>query len=130
MSFPFETEETEEIEEIEPCEYGINFKTGQLTGEKVYGIEAIKVWVWMALHTPRYRHVIFSWDYGSEVEDLIGKGYTEEYLNTEVPRMIEECLLMNPNITEISDYDIVLEGDKLTCSFTINTTYGEVALSV
>ena len=29
-----------------PKEYGINFKTGQLTGKIVEGKEAIKVWIW------------------------------------------------------------------------------------
>ena len=37
-----------------PKEYGIDFKTGQLTGEIVEGIEAIKVWIWMCLHTQHF----------------------------------------------------------------------------
>lgn len=28
-----------------PKEYGIDFKTGQLTGEIVEGLEAVKVWI-------------------------------------------------------------------------------------
>lgn len=131
MSFPFETEDiAEESEEIEPCEYEIDFETGQLTGNKVYRLEAIKVWIWNALRTPRYRHVVYTWDYGNEMDDVIGKGYTQDYINTELPRMIEECLLINPNITGVSDYDIELSGDKLNCSFTVKTIYGEVKESV
>ncbi len=133
MSFPFELD-SENIatadEYKEPCEYGIDFETGQLTGEKVYGLEAIKVWIWIALHTPRYRHAIYSWNYGSDLEDLIGKGYTQDYINTEAPRMIEECLLVNPNITGITDYNFNLENDRLTGVFTVKTTYGEVKTSV
>ena len=36
-----------------PKEYGLDFKTGQLTGEIVEGIEAIKVWIWNCLHVQR-----------------------------------------------------------------------------
>ena len=30
----------------------------------VTGAEAVAVWAWNALSTVRYRHEIFSWDYG------------------------------------------------------------------
>ena len=57
MMFPFvdtEEENTEEEQYI-PKEYGINFETGQLSGKIVEGYDAILVWAWLALHTPRYR---------------------------------------------------------------------------
>ena len=31
----------------------------------VEGNEAIKIWIYKALQTPRYQYVIYSWDYGS-----------------------------------------------------------------
>ena len=75
MMFPFvdtEEENTEEEQYI-PKEYGINFETGQLSGKIVEGYDAILVWAWLALHTPRYRYYIYSEDYGQEYEDLVGK---------------------------------------------------------
>lgn len=130
MSFPFETE-VEMIEESESCyEYGIDFATGQMTGEIVAGTEAIKVWVYTALKTERYRYVIYSWDHGIEMEQYIGKSYSREYFDTELPRMIEECLTMHPHIKGISDVDISIDGDKLTGEFTIETIYGAVVMDV
>lgn len=128
---PAYIEDEEEIEELEeeiklPREYGINFKTGQITGGIVEGKEAIKVWIWLALQTPRYRHYIYTWDYGSEFEDLIGKGYTEEYIGAEAQRMTEDCLLVNENIQSITDFNVNMAGDALTVSFTANTIYGEI----
>lgn len=76
MMFPFvDNEEEEEQEEslYIPKEYGINFETGQLSGKIVEGYDALLVWVWLALQTPRYRYYIYSEDYGQEYEDLIGK---------------------------------------------------------
>ena len=112
--------------QIIPKEYEIDFKTGQLTGRIVEGKEAIKVWIWLVLQTPRYRYYVYTWDYGNEFEDLIGQGYTEEYIGAEAQRMTEECLLVNEHIQSISDFGVSMEGDTLTVSFTANTIYGGI----
>lgn len=109
-----------------PKEYGIDFKSGQLTGEIVEGLEAIKVWVWLALQVPRYRYYAYTWNYGSEFEDLIGQGYSNGYIESESRRMTEDCLLINPDIQSISDFHVSVEKDTLTISFTVNTVYGDI----
>ena len=111
---------------IVPKEYEVDYNTGQLTGRIVEGLEAIKVWIWLVLQTPRYRYYIYTWDYGNEFEDLIGQGYTEEHMTTEAKRMTEECLLINENIRSISDFTIEMQNDQLTVSFTANTIYGSI----
>lgn len=118
------TEETQESKI--PKEYEIDFKTGQLTGRIVEGAEAIKVWIWLVLQTPRYRYYIYSWDYGNEFEELIGRGYSEEYINAEAQRMTEDCLLVNEHIESITDFSVGMENDQLTISFTANTIYGTI----
>lgn len=137
MSFPFELEElAQEDDYIDgeeystPTEYGIDFSTGQLTGNIVTGIEAIKVWIWLALNTVRYRHVIFSWEYGTDIESLIGKSYSQEYINDVVPDMIKDCLLINKNILEVTNFNVTMVSDKLIGSFTAITNYGEVEVNV
>lgn len=109
-----------------PKEYEIDFKTGQLTGNIVEGIEAIKIWIWLALQTPRYRYYVYTWDYGNEFEDLIGQGYSEEYIEAETKRMTEDSLLINKNIQGITNFAVNMENDTLTISFVANTIYGNV----
>lgn len=115
---PTYIEDDEELEQQEesqtPKEYEIDFKTGQLTGNIVEGLEAIKIWIWLALQTPRYRYYVYTWDYGNEFEDLIGQGYTEEYIEAETQRMTEDCLSVNENIQGISDFSVSMENDVLT----------------
>lgn len=127
---PTYVEDDEELEEQEesqiPREYEIDFETGQLTGNIVEGAEAVKVWIWLALQTPRYRYYIYSWDYGHEFEDLIGQEYTEEYIEAETRRMTEDYLCSNENIQEITDFSVNMENDVSTISFVANTVYGEV----
>ena len=61
-----------------PREYEIDYETGQMTGKIVEGLEAIKVWIWLVLKIPRYRYLLFSWDYGNEYDALVGKSYSGE----------------------------------------------------
>lgn len=127
MMYPFvDVDETIQEEDVYiPKEYGIDFDTGQLTGKKVEGLEAVKVWAWLALHTPRYRYYVYSWDYGQEYEDMIGKGYTDAYLKMELQRMTEECLTVNPFITEIENFEMSKDGDHVKLSFLLVTTLGD-----
>ncbi len=112
-----------------PKEYGIDFNTGQLTGRIVEGIEAIKVWVWNCLHSERYRHAIYSWQYGVEYEQYIGQTVTDEYLQNDCQTETEEALLVNPYITGIDNFEAELMNDTLKISFTLETTFGETEVS-
>ena len=67
----------------------------------VEGNEAIKTWVYLALLTPNKQYPIYSWDYGTEVKELIGKNYTKALTKAEAQRLIEECLIINPYIVEV-----------------------------
>ena len=126
-----ETEDLDDVEEeIIPYEYGIDFETGQLTGEIVSGSEAVKVWAWLALQSARYRYLIYSWDYGVELESLIGTQFSEEFTEARARKMIEECLMENPNITDISNFRADFSGDTLTLMFDIGTEFGEEEMTV
>lgn len=96
----------------------------------VSGKEAVLVWAWKALHTPRFRYEIYTWNYGNEVEALIGQPYTEEVKQSEAARYVRECLLVNPYITDVSDINVSFEGETLRINCRIQTIYGEVGLNV
>ena len=132
--FPTYLEEQEietNAEEIKPPkEYEIDFATGRITGRIVEGLEAIKVWVWLAIQTVRYRYIIYSWDYGNELEDLIGSGYSEEHIQSEAERIITETMIVNENIQSISEVEVTLSENKISASFKINTLYGEANINV
>ena len=107
-----------------PKEYGLDFETGQLTGEIVEGIEAIKVWIWLCLNTQRFRWPIYSWDYGADLEQYIGQSITEEFLNADCEDEIREALLVNPFITDIEDFEASFDNGRLVISFTVVTKFG------
>ena len=87
--------------------------------------EAIKVWIYKAILTQRYNHSIYSWNYGSELMDLIGKPYTPELTKAEAKRYIKEALLINPYILEVNILDINFKGCLLSVDIKVLTIYGE-----
>ena len=128
--FPAYIEDEEITEELAddlatPREFGIDVGTEQLTGIVVEGIEAIKVWIYIALQVARYRYFICSWQYGSEIEDLYGKGYSAEHLESEISRMIKECLLVNDYIEQVEVTNATYRLGRLSATVTVTTIYDE-----
>ena len=96
----------------------------------VEGNEAIKVWVYKSLLTANKEFSIYSWDYGTELYNLIGKPYTRSLVESEAKRYIEEALLINPYILEVNVIDSNFEDWSLTCNIKITTIYGESEVSI
>ena len=92
----------------------------------VEGREALKVWIWRAVRTPRFRYEIYTWAYGSEFESLLGQAYSDSVKTAEAPRYLRECLLVNPYITEVRDVSVSFEAGRLTVEGTAATIYGGV----
>jgi len=131
-SFLQELSDTKTIKEDDsqvvkvPREYGIDFRTGQLTGKIVEGLEAIKVWIWLCMHTERFRHAIYSADYGTSLEQYIGHMLSEEYINTDCESEISDALLINEYIESIEDFEAVRNSDSLNISFRVVTKFGSI----
>ena len=96
----------------------------------VEGNEAIKVWIYLSLLTPNKQYPIYSWDYGSEIKELIGKNYTKALTESEAQRLIEECLLINPYILEVKVTDTSFKDSTLTCNVKVKTIYGDLEVSL
>ena len=96
----------------------------------VKGNEAIKVWVYKALLVPRYNYSIYSWNYGSELMDLIGKAYTPQLTKSEAKRYIEEALKINPYILEVNVLDTDFKDGILSADVKIVTIYGESEVAI
>ena len=96
----------------------------------VTGSDAVLVWAWNALHTPRFVHEIFTWSYGNEIESLIGKPFTDELKQSEAARYVRECLIINPYITDVNEIEVTFSDDKLKINCSVMSIYGEVNLNV
>lgn len=130
--FPFDVEddEVQETEEKALKDYEIDFEKGSLTGRMVTGLDAIIQSIKLALKIDRYFYPQYSWEYGSELNTLIGKNYSQEYVQSEVQRMLEDLVLGFDEVLSISDIQCTMDRDKLTISFRLETIYGGGEVSV
>ena len=96
----------------------------------VTGNEGIKTWIYKAMKTERFRYRIYSWDFGSEMENLIGQSYTANLTKAECIRYIEECISINPYIQMILQTDVSFKEGNLLVYCKLRTVYGETELEV
>lgn len=85
------------------------------------GLDAAVQSAFMALKTERYEHLIFSWQYGSELNTLVGKD--SDYVASEAKRMIADTLSTDTRITDVRGFSV----ENGVISFTIDTIYGSKA---
>lgn len=99
---------------------------------KVYRNEAIRIWIYKLFNVERFKNIIYSWDYGNELNELIGKGFNNNYILAEAKRYIEEAIEYNLGkyVTGIRNIEVDLVEDVLTIAFTVKTIYGEVDIVV
>ncbi|MCM3599399.1 DUF2634 domain-containing protein [Robertmurraya korlensis] len=137
MIFPYVEPITEEITEDVPLakEWAWDFEKNDflLKNNKMYlveGLEAVKIWTYKALLTERFKHDVYSWDYGSELVSLIGSGYSSAAVETEARRMIEEALSGSPYINGLTGLEVTFDQETLTIEFVLDTIYGETEVNL
>ena len=118
----------------------INFAMGEQPGythkldidrQRVSGMtdkrEALYQAIYLILNVERYAWPIYSWRYGSEFSDLIGKA--KDYAMSEMKRRITEALLQDDRITGLSGWEFETSRKSVRVSFVVHTIYGDAAAS-
>ena len=117
--------ELEETEEIQPS------RTYRISGNKIQGfvdgLEALKQAIYKVLNTERYEYPIYSFNYGIELENLIGKD--PMYAQIELKRRIRECLLQDERITSVDNFRFEINGDEMICNFDVISIFGELNIT-
>jgi len=114
--------ELEIVEEEQPSlTFGIDFDRGRVIG-MVDGLEAVKQAVFLILQTERYRYLIYTPDYGSELEGLIGRDPL--FVQSELKRRIREALMQDDRIEDVTNFSIQFDGDNALVRFTVVSVFG------
>ncbi len=88
-------------------------------------IEAMRQVIFKILSTERYEFLIYSWDYGIELEDLFGMPIT--YVCPELKRRISEALLQDSRIESVDGF--IFDTSKagiVAIDFVAHTIYGDI----
>lgn len=117
-----------QTEEFANKTYKIDFQENRIIG-KIDNLEAVGQAVYKILHTERFNYLIYSWDYGVELESLIGKDY--EFILGDLQRRIEEALLQDDRIEVIEHLKIQKkEKESIIVSFLVISKYGNIPTEV
>lgn len=89
------------------------------------GRKAVEQAIYLALETERYEYVIYSTNYGSELEQLYGKPMS--YAASQIKSIIKDALTADDRIKNIYDFKIVrLDKNSLKIMFTAETVFGDI----
>ncbi|CDN44192.1 DUF2634 domain-containing protein [Paenibacillus sp. P22] len=93
---------------------------------RLEGLPALEIWIYKTLRTERFRYLAYSWNYGHELDNLLGQRSAPD--KSEAERYVREAL-NTPYILSFSGFDIDHSEDVLKISFTAETVYGEVRIN-
>ena len=102
--------------------YKLNIEKNTISGGYIDGIEAVKQAIYKILNTERFDYIIYSWNYGVEIKNLIGQHAS--YAVPELERVITEALLQDDRIEEVTDFNFSINKSKIVITFKVISTEG------
>lgn len=110
--------------------YKLNYDKNNLKGF-VDNLEAVKQSIYLILNIERYEYLIYDWDYGFQISDLIGSEINS--ILPEIQNRITDALIQDTRINSVDDFSFDIKGlkekglypkNKVIVSFTVNTIFG------
>ena len=105
--------------------YKMMIDAERIQGTIISDLETVKQAIYKIINTERYKYLIYSWNYGIELEDLFGKPIP--YVLPEIPRRIKEALTQDDRINDVLGFDLSYDQKgNVLAKFTVVTIYGSV----
>lgn len=105
--------------------YRMDWGLKRITGT-VDALEAVRQAAIKVLQTERYEFLIYSADYGTEWNLLLGKDRL--LVRAELQRIVSEALLQDERIRGLEQAEITFNGDQVSFNCTVVTYYGNFEL--
>ena len=91
------------------------------------GLEAVRQAIYKIIMTERYQYIMYSWNYGIEIQDLFGEPVT--YVCPELKRRISEALLWDERVRSVDNFTFDFpEKGVVHVEFLVHTTFGDVKM--
>ena len=92
------------------------------------GLEAMRQAVEIILTTKRFNYQIYSSNFGSDFEDLIGE--YPDYIESTLPERVRDAFSVDDRILREENYIFTREGDTLLVTFDVVTVFGTFSTGV
>lgn len=102
-----------------------------LNGDVIHGytdgLEAMRQAIYKIIRTERYKYIIYSFNYGIELIDLIGEPIS--FAIPEIERRITEALLSDDRILAVNNFEFELPKKGVVfVRFIAETTQGDISI--
>lgn len=114
---------TLEVETQPSLTYALDIEHGRIRG-MVDELESLRQAIYLILSTERYTYLIYSWNYGVELVELIGQ--PKEYALPEIKRCITEALLQDDRITAVDGFEFETGKKTVHVAFTVHSIFGDL----
>lgn len=82
-------------------------------------------WCVKALCSERYKYLIYSDNYGEEIDTLLGKSYPRKVVESEIRRMVKDCLMVDKRTASVDNFQFTWIDDGIMFSCDVKNTIGE-----
>ena len=104
----------------------VTWNLDEMSGTRISGLDSLCQAIRVMLEVPRYRYPIYSWQYGSELDTLIGSGFSD--VQQKAPTMIRDALLRDDRIDEVDSFTVsrTQQRDAADITFTVHSRLGNI----
>lgn len=118
----------EKLSDFEPVEqtsntYRLFYQKNKLKGF-TDEIDALKQAIYFILNIERYDYLIYNWNYGFEIKDLIGQ--EPKNILPEIQKRISDALIQDSRINEILNFSFSMLKNKVIVYFTVKSIFGDL----
>lgn len=107
--------------------FKINFNKNEIKNN-IDNVNALKQAIYKILMTKRYLHAIYDWNYGVEIDDLIGM--PKAMVKSQIPNRITDALIIDDRIITVCDFEFFDGKNKgeLIVKFCVKSIFGNIYL--
>ena len=118
----------EKLSDFEPVEqtsntYRLFYQKNKLKGF-TDEIDALKQAIYFILNIERYDYLIYNWNYGFEIKDLIGQ--EPKNILPEIQKRISDALIQDSRINAILNFSFSMLKNKVIVYFTVKSIFGDL----
>lgn len=106
--------------------YQLDLEKKRLGRRMCDSVEAMNQAIFIMLSVERFDYKIHSYDYGVELEELIGK--RRSYVEADIERRLREALIQDDRVKGIRDFSYVFDRGQIDVEFTVDTIFGSVQI--
>ena len=129
---PIPIAQLEHQHELPSRTYRLDLERGRIfAAGSCDGLEAVNQFIKKTLLTPRFRCLIYDNQYGSEIKQTIIAGdVTKEYIETDMPRIVMDALMVDTRIHEVSGFALSFNGEEAHIKLDVSTIFGHSIIEV